>query len=100
MNTVASVSSWAGWADLGLRWERGSWALGATVRNWGLASVSDHDHENARRFASYDDFEELELHSTILIDANGRVHWKRNGGDPFTDVGFLIKTVKQMNGKP
>lgn len=45
MNTVASVSSWAGWADLGLRWERGSWALGATVRNWGLASVSDHDHE-------------------------------------------------------
>jgi peroxiredoxin len=61
--------------------------------------LSDHDHENARRFASYDDFENIELHSTILIDANGRVHWKRTGGEPFTDVEFLLKSVKQMNQK-
>lgn len=45
MNHVASVASYAGWIDLGTRWERGPWAVGATVRNWGLASVSDHDHE-------------------------------------------------------
>lgn len=61
--------------------------------------LSDHDHENARRFASYDDFEEIELHSTILIDAAGRVHWKRTGGEPFADVDFLLKSVKQMNQK-
>lgn len=59
--------------------------------------LSDHDHENARRFASYDDFEEIELHSTILIDATGRVHWKRTGGAPFADMDFLLKSVKQMN---
>jgi peroxiredoxin len=59
--------------------------------------LSDHDHENARRFASYDDFEELELHSTILIDAQGRVHWKRTGGKPFADVEFLLQSVKRMN---
>jgi peroxiredoxin len=59
--------------------------------------LSDHNHENARRFASYDDFEELELHSTILIDANGRVHWKRTGGKPFADVEFLLQSVKRMN---
>ncbi len=59
--------------------------------------LSDHDHENARRFASYDDFEELELHSTILIDAKGRVHWKRTGGKPFADVEFLLQSVKRMN---
>ena len=35
----------------------------------GFRLLSDPDHANARRFASYDDFEELELHSTILIDA-------------------------------
>ncbi|MEQ1893547.1 MAG: redoxin domain-containing protein, partial [Planctomycetota bacterium] len=34
----------------------------------GAQLLSDSDHENARRFTSYDDFEELELHSTILID--------------------------------
>ena len=59
--------------------------------------LSDHDHENARRFASYDDFEELELHSTILIDTQGRVHWKRTGGKPFADVEFLLQSVKRMN---
>ena len=61
--------------------------------------LSDHDHENARRFASYDDFEEIELHSTILIDTAGRVHWKRTGGEPFADMDFLLKSVKQMNQK-
>ena len=45
--------------------------------------LSDQQYDNARRFHSYDDFEEAELHSTILIDRKGRVHWARNGGDPF-----------------
>ena len=66
----------------------------------GLRLLSDPDHANARRFASYDDFEELELHSTILIDAKGRVHWKRTGGDPFVDMDFLLKTLKAMNAEP
>jgi peroxiredoxin len=54
-------------------------------------------HENARRFKSYDDFEDLELHSTILIDKRGRVHWARFGGDPFDDVDFLLGEIKRMN---
>lgn len=60
--------------------------------------LSDQDHANARRFTSYDDFEEMELHSTILIDAKGRVHWKRTGGDPFTDMDFLLQSLQRMNG--
>ena len=35
---------------------------------------------------SYDDFEELELHSTILIDTAGKKRWSRNGGAPFSDL--------------
>jgi peroxiredoxin/tetratricopeptide (TPR) repeat protein len=62
--------------------------------------LSDRNHDNARRFTSYDDFEEMELHSTILIDAKGRVHWKRTGGDPFTDMDFLLQSLTRMNGKP
>jgi hypothetical protein len=46
---------------------------------------------------SYDDFEEVELHSTILIDRLGRVHWARNGGDPFGDLAFLEKQLGRMN---
>ena len=65
---------------------------GAAVRLLG-----DADHANARRFRSYDDFEEIELHSTTLIDKEGRVYWARFGGDPFTDLAFLEKQLKRMN---
>ncbi|MGA2742336.1 MAG: redoxin domain-containing protein [Bryobacteraceae bacterium] len=59
--------------------------------------LSDPDHANARRFHSYDDFEDIELHSTILIDKKGRVYWARFGGEPFSDMGFLVKQVERMN---
>jgi peroxiredoxin/tetratricopeptide (TPR) repeat protein len=59
--------------------------------------LSDSGGENAHRFHSYDDFEDIELHSTILIDKLGRVRWARNGGDPFSDMAFLTKQVERMN---
>lgn len=59
--------------------------------------LSDSAHENARRFSSYDDFEDMELHSTILIDTAGRVRWKRTGGDPFTNIDFLLNELKRNN---
>lgn len=59
--------------------------------------LSDQNHENARRFASYDDFEDIELHSTILIDTDGKVRWKRSGGEPFTNVDFLLKEIKRFS---
>jgi peroxiredoxin len=68
-----------------------------TINLPGVRLLSDSGYENARRFQSYDDFEEMELHSTILIDKKGRVHWARTGGDPFTDMTFLVKQVERMN---
>ena len=59
--------------------------------------LSDTNHENARRFSSYDDFEEIELHSTILIDKQGNVRWKRTGGDPFMNVDFLLGELTRIN---
>ncbi|MBC8063301.1 MAG: redoxin domain-containing protein [Chlorobia bacterium] len=64
----------------------------------GVTFLSDTAHENARRFASYDDFEEIELHSTILIDKKGCVRWKRTGGDPFMNMDFLVNELKRING--
>ena len=61
--------------------------------------LSDEDHSNARRFHSYDDFEEMELHSTILINGDGYIHWARTGGDPFTDFDFLFAELDRINGK-
>jgi peroxiredoxin len=62
--------------------------------------LSDEKYDNARRFHSYDDFEDIELHSTILIDAKGRVSWARVGGDPFMDMAFLMKQLERMNEAP
>ena len=59
--------------------------------------LSDSGFENARRWRSYDDFEEMELHSTILVDKKGRVYWGRFGGDPFGDTEFLVKQIERMN---
>ncbi len=59
--------------------------------------LSDDSKQNARRFHSYDDFEEMELHSTILIDREGRVHWARTGGEPFSDMAFLVSQLERMN---
>jgi peroxiredoxin len=59
--------------------------------------LSDEKYSNARRFHSYDDFEEIELHSTILVDSKGHVHWARNGGEPFSDMAFLVKQLERIN---
>jgi peroxiredoxin len=59
--------------------------------------LSDDHYTNARRFHSFDDFEEIELHSTLLIDSKGRVYWARLGGDPFGDIPFLTKQLERMN---
>lgn len=56
----------------------------------GFRLLSDVNHSNARRFHSYDDFEGIELHSTIMIDDEGRIHWVRTGGDAFMEIDFLL----------
>jgi peroxiredoxin len=64
--------------------------------DFGVTLLSDNGHENARRFASFDDFEEIELHSTILIDTDGRIRWKRTGGDPFMNIDFLLREIARI----
>lgn len=62
----------------------------------GFRLLSDGpDHVNARRFCSYDDFEGMELHSTIWIDRQGKVRWARTGGEPFMDLDFLLAEIER-----
>ena len=39
----------------------------------------------------------MELHSTILIDKQGRVYWARFGGEPFSNMDFIAKQLGRMN---
>jgi peroxiredoxin len=72
-------------------------AASLKIRDLPFRLLSDSKFENARRFKSYDDFEEMELHSTILIDRRGKIHWARNGGAPFKDFDFLLKEIRRLN---
>jgi peroxiredoxin len=69
----------------------------ASQGSFSVRLLSDDQFANARRFKSYDDFEGMPIHSTILIDKTGRVHWARHGSGPFTDYDFLIKQLQRMN---
>jgi peroxiredoxin len=59
--------------------------------------LSDTDHANARRFRAWDDFEELALHATVLIDREGRERWARVGGDPWEDQEFLLAEIRRWD---
>ena len=63
----------------------------------GIRLLSDEGFENAKRFHSYDDFEDFELHSTILVDRSGNVRWARSGGDPFMELDFLLGEIDRVN---
>jgi len=63
----------------------------------GIRFLSDPARANAKRFLAYDDFEEMEIHATILIDKQGKVRWSRLGGAPFADLDFLKKELERMN---
>ena len=54
------------------------------------------DHANAIRFHSYDEFEDMELHSTNFIDRKGRMRWARTGGDPFMNMKFLLGEIDRI----
>ncbi len=73
--------------------------LAQTAKSLGVPFplLSDPKNENARRFKAYDDFEEMSLHATILIDKRGRVHWSRTGGSPFNEFDFLVKEIERLN---
>ncbi len=62
----------------------------------GIRFLSDQDHASAKRYLSYDDFDDMELHATILIDKDGKLRWSRVGGEPFEDMGFLAKAIEAV----
>jgi peroxiredoxin len=71
-------------------------SLGADAAYQTIRFYSDVTRANAKRFLAYDDFEEMEIHATILIDKAGKVRWSRMGGAPFEDFAFLQKEIERF----
>ena len=70
------------------------------VADFDITLLSDPMFTSSRSYRSYDDFEEVELHSTVLIDKSRRIHWSQNGGEPFMNFDFLKSEVEKLNRSP
>ena len=60
--------------------------------------LSDVERSVFRAYRSYDDFEDVPLHGTFLLDAQDRIRWMDVGPDPFTDAEFLLDEAQRLLG--
>jgi len=60
--------------------------------------LSDPDLEVFKRYRAYDDFEQMALHGTFLIDAGGRVRWQDISYEPFMDPEWLLQECGRLLG--
>ncbi|HEX9792824.1 MAG TPA: peroxiredoxin family protein [Planctomycetota bacterium] len=65
-----------------------------------LRIVADPEFTVFREYRSYDDFEDLPLHGTFLIDAAGLVRWQDISYEPFLDPEFLLEESQRLLGLP
>ena len=49
-----------------------------------------------REWRAYDDFEEMPLHGTFLIDAEGLLRWGDISYEPFGEPEFLLEEAKRL----
>lgn len=67
---------------------------------YGFPLLADPELTVFRQWRCYDDFEDLVLHGTFLIDANGLVRWQDISYEPFMDVEFLLAESTRLLGLP
>ena len=58
--------------------------------------LSDPKSEVFQAYRAYDDFEQITLHGTVLIDASGYVRWHDESFEPFMDIGFVIAEANRL----
>ena len=60
--------------------------------------LSDEPLAAFKNFRAFDDFENMPLHGTFLIDGQGLVRWQDISFEPFTDTKFLLAESKRLLG--
>lgn len=61
--------------------------------------VSDAGLETFKAWRCYDDFEDLTLHGTFVVDGNGRIRWQDISYEPFMDPDFVLKEAQRLLGQ-
>lgn len=53
-----------------------------------------------RAWRCYDDFEEMPLHGTFLVDGQGRVRWQDQSFEPFVELEWLVGESRRLLALP
>src|SRR5207237_5540822 len=61
-----------------------------------FALASDPSLKIFKAYRAYDDFEQMPLHGTFLIDGAGKVRWQDISYEPFSDVKFLLAESRRL----
>jgi peroxiredoxin len=62
--------------------------------------VSDPKLDAFQAFRAYDNFEQIALHGTYVIDGDGYVRWHDESFEPFMDVNFVLAEGKRLLARP
>ena len=62
--------------------------------------VSDQSLKIFKAYRAFDDFENLPLHGTYLVDGDGLVRWQDISYQPFTETKFLLDESKRLLQQP
>ena len=49
-----------------------------------------------KRYRAYDDFENMPLHGTFLVDGDGLVRWQDISFEPFAQIDFLLNESQRL----
>jgi peroxiredoxin len=58
--------------------------------------LADPRLETFKAYRAFDDFENMPLHGTFLIDGAGRLLWQDISFEPFSDAGFLLAEAVRL----
>jgi hypothetical protein len=61
-----------------------------------ITLLSGDDLSVFKNYRAFDDFENLPLHATFLIDKDGLVRWQDISYEPFTNAQFLLDEAKRL----
>ena len=61
--------------------------------------VADAEMDVFKAYRCFDDFENVPLHGTFLLDAAGRIRWQDISYEPFMDPDFVLKESVRLLGQ-
>lgn len=65
-----------------------------------FALFADPSQRAFHQWRCYDDFEDMPLHGTFLVDAHGKVRWQDISYEPFTEIAWLVEESRRLLALP